>query len=106
MLNINAQFNVPNFQAAPFSAAANVQTACCTQAGVAPDNFYLTTHFPTFYKVNGNWQLPEHNSLNCVAVLQGKKIVIQELRDLRVGMQVVIAAAVFMSPSKLSELPF
>lgn len=82
-------FNPPDFTAAPFAGAKEVQTAACTKEGVAPLNFYLTSHMPTFYKVGNEWQLPEHNSLNCVAVLKDGQIKIVELRDLKVGDQVV-----------------
>lgn len=85
------RFNPPDFSAEPYSSAPNVQTAACAKEGVAPDRFYLTSHMPTFYKVKGEWQLPEHNSLNCVAVLKEGKIEIVEIRDLQPGQEVVLA---------------
>lgn len=83
-------FTMPNFSEEGYRKAKNIRLATVEKPGVAPDGFYLTTHMPTFYKVDGEWQLPEHNSLNCVAVLQEGKIIIREIRDLQPGDAVVL----------------
>ena len=63
------EFVYPDFTQTKFKEASNVQLAEVEIEGVAPDNFYLTSHMPTFYKLNEEWVIPEHNSLNCVAVV-------------------------------------
>lgn len=83
-------FEKPNFNDEAYKNAKDVKVVEVEKDGVAPENFYLTTHLPTFYKVNGEWLLPEHNSLNCAAVLEDGKIIIKELRDLKSGEKVVV----------------
>lgn len=84
------QFTPPDFASAPYDTAAEVTTASCEIDGVAPDQFYLTCHLPTFYKIGNEWQLPIHNSLNCAAVIANGQVKITELRDLKAGDAVVI----------------
>ena len=62
------EFKKPDFNEEKYQNARNIKTAKVEKDGVAPDDFYLTTLMPTFYKKDGKWLLPEHNSLNCVAV--------------------------------------
>ncbi|OON88115.1 hypothetical protein RAH42_00615 [Pyramidobacter sp. YE332] len=86
-------FACPDFADAKYREAGEVKCAKVEKKGVAPRGFYLTTHLPTFYRCNGTWQLPEHNSLNCVAVLKEGKIAVTEIRDLEVGDEVVLGRA-------------
>ena len=83
-------FNRPDFKKAKFQSARNVETSVVNHDGVAPDNFYLTSHLPTFYKVDDNWIIPKHNSLNCAAVVKDGEIKVVELRNLKIGDEVVI----------------
>ena len=85
------EFVTPDFSEEKFKKAADISLQEVEKDGVAPDDFYLTRHMPTFYKVNGEWLLPEHTSLNCVAVLKDGKIVVEEIRDLKKGDQVVVS---------------
>ena len=77
------EFVTPDFSEEKFKKAADISLQEVEKDGVAPDDFYLTRHMPTFYKVNGEWLLPEHTSLNCVAVLKDDKIVVKEIRELK-----------------------
>lgn len=116
-------FVYPNFDESRFKDAKNIKTERVVKDGVAPDNFYLTSHLPTFYKYKDEWILPEHNSLNCVAVLERDSIKIVELRDLKVGDEVVVGRtshgsdgifihregfpdSVYYSPGKAAETSF
>lgn len=82
-------FQPPDFRLPSFQEAAEIRLLPCKRDGIAPQGFYLTSHLPTFYKVGNEWQLPKHNSLNCVAVLQKGEVHIVELRDLKAGDLVV-----------------
>lgn len=82
-------FVYPNFSDGKFVNSKEISFSEVGQDGVAPDNYYLTTHVPTFYYYKDKWISPEHNSLNCVAVLDRDEIVIKELRDLHLGELVV-----------------
>lgn len=85
-----AGFSYPDFDGDEFKDSRDISLEEVIEDGVAPDNFYLTSHQPTFYRYGGEWILPEHNSLNCVAVLEGGSILIKELRELVVGDRVVV----------------
>lgn len=85
------EFTLPNFKEEKYQSAPSISLGVVEMDGVAPDMFYLTTHMPTFYKYEGQWLLPEHNSLNCVAVLEYHKIVIKEIRELVKGDRVVLS---------------
>lgn len=82
-------FTYPDFSDVKFANSKEISFLKVEQDGVAPDNYYLTTHMPTFYYYKDKWIFPEHNSLNCVAVLESDEIVIKELRQLKVGELVV-----------------
>lgn len=84
------EFEYPDFSEKRYADAAEVRVAAVEMDGVAPEDFYLTSHMPTFYKLNGKWLLPRHNSLNCVAIKSGEEIEVVELRDLKKGQEVVL----------------
>lgn len=84
------EFEYPDFSEKRYADAAEVRVATVEMDGVAPEDFYLTSHMPTFYKLNGKWFLPKHNSLNCVAIKSGEEIEVVELRDLKKGQEVVL----------------
>lgn len=77
------KFRQPDFNAKKYMEMPEIKTLPAEKDGVAPHGFYLTSHIPTFYKINGKWQLPVHNSMNCVAALKEGKIEIIELRDIK-----------------------
>lgn len=83
------KFTPPDFKLEKFLSAKEICVETVTKNGVAPHNFYLTSHMPTYYFYGNEWLLPKHNSQNCVAVLTEKEIIIKELNDLRVGDKVV-----------------
>ena len=84
------EFEYPDVSEKRYADAAEVRVATVEMDGVAPEDFYLTSHMPTFYKLNGKWFLPKHNSLNCVAIKSGEEIEVVELRDLKKGQEVVL----------------
>ncbi|WBW49344.1 hypothetical protein O6R05_04865 [Peptoniphilus equinus] len=86
------EFKKPDFEAQHYVDMPNVTWEASEKDGVVPEDFYLTSHLPTFYKVDGNWVLPEKNSLNCVAVLEGGTVHIKELRDVKAGDKVVVGS--------------
>ena len=85
------KFEWPDFSEEKFEKASDVKLGEVEKDGVAPDDFYLTSLKPTFYRYKGEWILPEHNSLNCVAVYEDDDIFIKEIRELKKGEQVVLS---------------
>lgn len=90
MTKENKLFTPPDLTQEKFVNAPNVKTEKVSKEGVAPKGFYLTSHMPTYYKLDGKWILPKRSSLCCVAVLVDGDIVIKEIRDLKIGDEVVM----------------
>lgn len=64
-----------------------------SQAGVAPDDFYVTTIYPTEVRVNGQWVRVQNQRMDAaivVATPPGATASCKLLRDLAVGEQVVV----------------
>lgn len=57
---------------------------------VAPENFYLTTYYPTYYFYNNEWIIPNRSSTNCVVVIENGQAFIKEFRNLKKGDMVVL----------------
>lgn len=68
-----------------------------TMAGVAPDDFYVTTIYPTEVRINGEWIRIENQRMDgAIAIKHTPEGVIARckiLRDLEVGEQVVVDIA-------------
>ncbi|MCS6960519.1 MAG: TIGR00300 family protein [Pseudanabaenaceae cyanobacterium SKYGB_i_bin29] len=62
------------------------------QAGVAPDDFYVTTIYPTEVKVKGEWIRATRQRMDACVVVdpQAKTAVCKLIRDLQVGDLVVV----------------
>ncbi|MBE9219141.1 bifunctional arginine dihydrolase/ornithine cyclodeaminase [Dolichospermum flos-aquae] len=64
------------------------------QAGVAPDDFYVSTIYPTEVRVNGQWLKVENQRMDgAIAISQTSSGIVAKcklLRDLEIGEQVVV----------------
>ena len=64
------------------------------QAGVAPDDFYVSTIYPTEIRVNGQWLKVENQRMDgAIAISQTSNGIVARcklLRDLEIGEQVVV----------------
>lgn len=65
-----------------------------TQDGVAPDDFYVTTIYPTEVRVNGEWIKVQHQRMDgAIALIENPHGLVAQcklLRDLKVGEQVIV----------------
>ncbi|MBW4596050.1 MAG: TIGR00300 family protein [Brasilonema angustatum HA4187-MV1] len=65
-----------------------------TQAGVAPDDFYVSTIYPTEVRINGEWVKVENQRMDgAIAITRTPKGVVAQcklLRDVEVGEEVVV----------------
>jgi lysine-ketoglutarate reductase/saccharopine dehydrogenase-like protein (TIGR00300 family) len=61
-------YRVPDFSAAPFSAAPEARFVPAPADGVLPDGFFSTTNLPTYVKANGAWRRPRLPRMDCVIV--------------------------------------
>lgn len=82
-------FKAPDFTEARFQKFPDVKTALCEKDGVCPGNFFITSHRPLYYKVDGEFKLPDVSSLNCCCVIEDGEPVVTELHDVKKGNAVV-----------------
>lgn len=89
-------FQLPKFASADFTAdfftyAPDVRTSEVKKDGVAPTGFLITSIFPEYFKVEGQWVLPTQSSIECAAVVRDNNTVdIVEFRNLKVYDKVVL----------------
>ena len=73
---------------------SDVNTEVVSKAGVAPDDFYVTTIYPTEVRVNGYWEKVTHQRMDGAIVIsnnpEGVTARCRILRDLQVGDKVVV----------------
>jgi lysine-ketoglutarate reductase/saccharopine dehydrogenase-like protein (TIGR00300 family) len=78
----------------PPSEIQDAQLKPVTQDGVAPEDFYSTTIYPTEVRLNGQWVKLQGQRMDAVIVVSGRDNACQAhcrlMRDLRVGDQVVV----------------
>ncbi|MDG2990909.1 TIGR00300 family protein [Candidatus Synechococcus calcipolaris G9] len=79
---------------APPQEVCDNQLETVTQAGVAPDDFYVTTIYPTEVRVNCEWVRVHGQRMDAAIVVQstpeGHRAECRLLRDLEVGDRVVV----------------
>ncbi len=72
----------------------NVKLTTVVKAGVAPDDFYVTTIYPTEVRVNGYWEKATNQRMDGAIVIketpEGVTATCKILRDLEVGEKVVV----------------
>jgi len=84
------QYFAPDFSEERFTAAPNATLVEAPLDRVAPENYHALSIFPEYYKVNGEWLLAEESRMDCVAVYENGKILVQEFRHLKKGDLVVV----------------
>ncbi|NMP37676.1 MAG: hypothetical protein GX051_06065 [Clostridiales bacterium] len=82
-------FNKPDFNREPYLSSPDVSTAPADD-GWLPFDFYATTIFPEYFKINGEWKMITESRMDsCVVIRDGVPCVI-EPRNIKKGEQVVI----------------
>ncbi len=81
------EFRTPDFTVPPLSDAPAVQFKEVQRVGVAPQGYHATSIYPEFFQVpKGQWVLPKHSRMDCVAVLQHDgTVAVREFRLLEPG---------------------
>jgi len=89
-------FQLPKFVPADltqdfFVKAPDVRISEVKKDGVAPKGFLITSIFPEYFKVKGQWVLPTQTSIECTAVARDNNTVeIVEFRNLKIGDKVIL----------------
>jgi lysine-ketoglutarate reductase/saccharopine dehydrogenase-like protein (TIGR00300 family) len=96
-----------------FGAVAPPEEVCdsnielVTQAGVSPDDFYVTTIYPTFVRVNCEWVKVKNQRMDAAIVVSetptGVEASCKLLRDLAVGDKVIVGVDGIKIPWKNSN---
>lgn len=78
----------------PHESAPAAKLAAVTQDGVAPDDFYVTTIYPTEVRLDSSWIRAEQQRMDAVITIENAagapRAYCKLLRDLKVGEQVVV----------------
>ena len=79
----------PDFSKEPFLSFPDVKTEKAGN-GFIPENFYATTIFPEYFKINGEWKLLTKSRMDCSVVIRSGKPYAVEMRNIKEGDDVVV----------------
>ena len=82
-------FIAPDFSKEPLASAPDVKTEAAGD-GFLPENFYATTIYPEYFKINGQWTMLHKSRMDCAVVIQDGIPVVTEPRRVKAGDQVVV----------------
>ncbi len=92
---------------APPQEACDTNTEVVTQAGVAPDDFYVTTIYPTEVRVNCEWVKVQNQRMDGAIVVEdtpeGATARCKLLRDLQVGDKVIVGVEGIRTSHKIES---
>lgn len=83
------KFIKPDFDREPFLSFPDVTTQKAG-SGCIPRDFYATTIFPEFFKINGKWHMIGQSRMDCSVVICDGKPYAVEMRNIRDGDDVVV----------------
>ena len=61
------KFVAPDFSKEPFVSAPDVKTEPAGD-GYLPENFYASTIYPEYFKINGKWTMLHKSRMDCCVV--------------------------------------
>ncbi len=85
-------YRVPDFSKEPFISAPDVTTEPAGE-GFLPEQFYATTIYPEYIKINGKWKMLRKSRMDCVIVVRDGEPVVTEPRRVKAGDLVVVGRA-------------
>ena len=83
------QFKSPDFNIEPFLSAPDVKTEPAGE-GFLPEQFYATTIYPEYFKINGEWKMIHQSRMDCTVVIKDGNPVVTEPRLVKAGDRVVV----------------
>jgi lysine-ketoglutarate reductase/saccharopine dehydrogenase-like protein (TIGR00300 family) len=84
------EYAAPDFNGDAFLSAPEVKTVEAPGDGVLPDDFYATTIYPEYFKLEGTWRLIDAPRMDCAVVIRDGHPVATEARRVKKGDPVVI----------------
>lgn len=82
----------PNFESAELRDCPPARFAPAPADGVVPDEFYSTTNFPTYVRLEHGWVLAVDPRMDAVMVREGDHVRSTEPRNVREGMLVLVGS--------------
>ena len=82
------RYSAPDFHAEPFCNAPDVTTRLADK-GTVPIDFYATTIYPEYFKINGEWKLIRESRMDACVVIRNNEPFAVEMRNIRQGDMVV-----------------
>lgn len=90
MFNI-PKYTAPDFSLEKFKNAPDVKWEAVETDGVAPENYHSTSMYPEYFKINGEWKLPEKSRMDSSLVWEADgSLKVVENRNLKKGDRVIL----------------
>ena len=85
------KYYAPDFSAEMFKNAPDVRWEEAAADGVAPENYHSTSMYPEYFKINGEWMLPEKSRMDSSVVFdKDGTLKVVENRNLKKGDRVIL----------------
>ncbi len=91
------EYAAPDFSSPAYRNAPEIQMAEAPADGILPDDFYATTIYPEYFKIDGEWRLIDAPRMDCAVVIQNGRPIATEARRVKKGDPVVTGRAEDMS---------
>ena len=85
------KYYAPDFSSEPLKSAPDVRWEEAAADGVAPENYHSTSMYPEYFKINGEWMLPERSRMDSSVVFaKDGTLKVIENRNLKKGDRVIL----------------
>ena len=85
------KYYAPDFSSEMFQNAPDVRWEEVAADGVAPENYHSTSMYPEYFKINGEWMLPERSRMDSSVVFaKDGTLKVIENRNLKKGDRVIL----------------
>ena len=85
------KYYAPDFSTEMFQNAPDVRWEEVAADGVAPENYHSTSMYPEYFKINGEWMLPEKSRMDSSVVFaKDGTLKVVENRNLKKGDRVIL----------------
>ena len=85
------KYYAPDFSSEPLKSAPDVRWEEAAADGVAPENYHSTSMYPEYFKINGEWILPERSRMDSSVVFaKDGTLKVIENRNLKKGDRVIL----------------
>jgi len=83
------KYTPPKFDREPFISFPDVTTEKAGD-GYIPENFYATTIYPEYFKINGEWKMLTGSRMDCSVVIKDGMPYAVEMRNIKKDDEVVV----------------